>query len=420
MTDKGLTVLIIDDDEVDRMMVSRALASSKADIDFCEAGSAREGIRAARERPFDCIFLDYLLPDGDGLSVLVSLRAAGVDGPIVVLTGHGDECLAVEVMKAGASDYLPKGAITPDMLWRTIQHVARVYHADLERKRAEQEQKILIAKLKEAQHQLLQSEKMASIGQLAAGVAHEINNPVGYVHSNIGTLRQYVADLFKVIEAYEQAESKLADSGVLDGIHALKKQIDLDYLKGDLNALLDESQDGVRRVKQIVQDLKDFSHVNEAECQWADLHQGLNSTLNIVQNEIKYKADVVKEYGELPQVECNASQLNQVFMNLLVNAAHAIEERGVITIRTGTEGEGWVWVEIGDTGKGIAPEHLKRIFEPFFTTKPVGKGTGLGLSLSCGIVDKHGGRIEARSELGHGAAFRVWLPVERATESEAG
>jgi signal transduction histidine kinase len=170
-----------------------------------------------------------------------------------------------------------------------------------------------------------------------------------------------------------------------------------------------ETKDGVARVAKIVQDLKDFSHVDEAEWQWADLHKGLDSTLNVVWNELKYKAEVVKEYGELPVVECLPFQINQVFMNLLVNAAHAIEERGTITLRTGTAGDE-VWIEVADTGSGIPPENLGRIFDPFFTTKPVGKGTGLGLSLSYGIMQKHHGRIEVTSEPGRGTTFRIVLP----------
>jgi signal transduction histidine kinase len=182
---------------------------------------------------------------------------------------------------------------------------------------------------------------------------------------------------------------------------------------------MDESKDGITRVKNIVQNLKDFSHVDASdEWHYADLHSGINSTLNIVNNEIKYKANVVKEYGAIPEVECLLSQLNQVFMNLLVNAAHAIEERGTITIRTGQKGDE-VWVEVTDTGKGIAPEHLKKIFDPFFTTKPIGKGTGLGLSLSYGIVQKHHGRIEVQSEIGKGTIFRVWLPIKQPQVEQA-
>jgi len=281
------------------------------------------------------------------------------------------------------------------------------------------EQQKLIKKLEEAQNQLLQSEKMASIGQLAAGVAHEINNPIGYVYSNLGTLEKYVHDAFGMIGLYEQAEGAIADEAVRARLKAAREKLDIVFLKEDLVALMGESKDGITRVKKIVQNLKDFSHIDIAdEWHFADLHKGLDSTLNIVHNEIKYKANIVREYGDIPEIECMSSQLNQVFMNLLVNAAHAIEERGTITVRSGRQEEE-VWVEIADTGKGIAPEHLKKIFDPFFTTKPVGKGTGLGLSLSYGIVQKHHGRIEVQSEPGKGTTFRVWLPVRRTQEEQA-
>ncbi len=295
---------------------------------------------------------------------------------------------------------------------------------DLERRRKmgealrqeKQQQRELIRKLEQAHNQLLQSEKLASIGQLAAGVAHEINNPVGYISSNLGTLEEYQQDLFQVLDVYESLEPLLQyEDGALQRIHEIKQAVRLDHLRQDVRDLLEESQQGVTRVRQIVEDLKDFSHTDEGEWAQADLHQGLESTLNIVSNEIKYKAEMIKEYGELPLVFCQAPQLNQVFMNLLVNAAQAIEVHGVITLRTGSE-QDWVWVEISDTGQGIAPEHLKHIFDPFFTTKPVGSGTGLGLSLSYGIVEAHGGRIDVDSKLGKGTRFRVWLPVRQGTE----
>ena len=269
------------------------------------------------------------------------------------------------------------------------------------------------SKLSDAQSKLIQSEKLASIGQLAAGVAHEINNPIGFIFSNFGTLEQYLEDLFQMLDAYEQAEASVSDGAALARIRSLKADLDIDYLKEDIPNLMRESRDGIQRVRKIVQDLKDFSRV-DARQEWesVDLHAGIDSTLNIVNNEIKYKADVVKHYGALPEVQCLPSELNQVFMNLLVNAAHAITaERGTITISTGVEGPN-VWVEVADTGAGIAQENLKRIFDPFFTTKPVGKGTGLGLSLSYGIVQKHSGRMEVHSELGVGTRFRITLPIE--------
>lgn len=293
----------------------------------------------------------------------------------------------------------------------------RLYQEQLRRT---QELEASNKKLQETRNQLLQSEKMASIGQLAAGVAHEINNPVGYISSNFSTLNRYLADLFRLLAAYEQREGGFSKNEDHEAIQAIKEEINVEFLKKDVNDLMAESQEGITRVKQIVQDLKDFSHVDEAEWQWTGLHKGLDSTLNIVNHELKYKAEVMKEYGDIPQVECIASHLNQVFMNLLVNAAQAIEEQGVITIRTGTEGTDWVWVEISDTGKGMTPDDLKRIFDPFYTTKSVGQGTGLGLSLSYSIVQKHGGRIEVDSELGQGTTFRVWLPVRQQEARAAG
>ena len=196
------------------------------------------------------------------------------------------------------------------------------------------------SQLDATQSKLLQSEKMASIGQLAAGVAHEINNPIGYVYSNLGSLEKYLQQVFEVVAAYERAEDAITDADALSRVKAAKDKADIGFLKADLQDLMKESKEGITRVKKIVQDLKDFSHVGgEEEWQWADLHGGLDSTLNIVNNELKYKAEVRKEYGVLPEVECLPSQLNQVFMNMLVNAGHAIEERGVITLRTGREAE---------------------------------------------------------------------------------
>ncbi len=269
-------------------------------------------------------------------------------------------------------------------------------------------QALLIKRLEETQNQLMQSERMASIGQLAAGVAHEINNPVGFVNSNLGSLQGYVTDMLRLLSVYEQAESSLTVA-TLQEIKQLKADIDVEFLREDIVSLLAESLDGVKRVTRIVQDLKNFSHVDESERQWADLEVGMESTLRVVWNELKYKAEVVKEFAGVAQIECFPFQLNQVFMNLLVNASHAIEVHGTITLRTGQD-ESQVWVEVQDTGKGIKPENLSRIFEPFFTTKPVGKGTGLGLSLAYGIVKKHNGRIEVKSEVGQGSTFRVILP----------
>jgi signal transduction histidine kinase len=289
-----------------------------------------------------------------------------------------------------------------------------------QRAAVEAELTALNEQLSMAQAQLLQSEKLASIGQLAAGVAHEINNPISFVFSNFGTLQTYVASLLRVLARYEAAEPFIADADVARGIAELREEVDLAFLQEDVLALMAESRDGIERVRKIVQDLKDFSRVDaHQQWQWADLHQGIDSTLNIVNNEVKYKADIVKEYGAIPEVECLPSQINQVIMNIVVNGAQAIEgRRGRITIRTGASG-GNVWIEIADNGCGIPQAIQSRIFDPFFTTKPIGTGTGLGLSLSYGIIQKHRGRIEMQSEEGVGTTFRIELPIRRPDADES-
>ena len=290
---------------------------------------------------------------------------------------------------------------------RIAERTAELREANQTLAREQEELTELLKKVEETQNQLLQSEKMAAIGQLAAGVAHEINNPVGFVNSNISTLKTYTGHLFAVIDA---AEAVLAGGDPAQLAEARCKA-DLDFLREDLPQLVQESQDGLARVTRIIQDLKDFSHVDESSQQEADLNAGIESTLNVVWNEIKYKADVVRELGDIPLVNCVPAQINQVFMNLLVNAAQAIEQRGTITLRSGTM-NGHVWFEIEDTGKGMPDDVRKRIFEPFFTTKPVGKGTGLGLSISYDIiVKKHAGSLDVKSTPGRGTCFRIMLPI---------
>ncbi|WGS85461.1 bacteriohemerythrin [Methylomonas sp. UP202] len=274
------------------------------------------------------------------------------------------------------------------------------------------QESLLNQQLKEAQNHLLQSEKMASIGQLAAGVAHEINNPLGYIYSNLNTLRQYLQDLLKLSEAGERLAGQLpADHAEAQTFRNLQKSLDLAFIKSDLPDLVNEAMEGAVRAKKIVQDLRDFSRIDTQELAPFDLEAGLNATLNIINNELKYKAEVVKEYAGLKPFACVGAQLNQVFMNLLVNAAQAIDDFGKITIRTGYQDDDWLWVEIEDSGRGIPADIRNKIFDPFFTTKPVGKGTGLGLSLSYKIVQDHRGRIELESTPGQGSRFRVCLPI---------
>ena len=264
--------------------------------------------------------------------------------------------------------------------------------------------------------QIVQSEKMASIGQLAAGVAHEINNPVGFIMSNLGTLQEYVGSLKKILAQYEAlakavepvAGDEAADS--LDKIETLIQEEDLDYILEDVDELLKESLEGTERVKEIVQSLKNFARAEEIELKEADINEGIEATLKVVWNELKYKAEVHKRLGKIPRVLCYPGQLNQVFMNLLVNAVQSIPEKGEITIETKVVGSDAI-VRISDTGVGIPERDLHRIFDPFFTTKEVGRGTGLGLSISHSIVQKHNGSIHVDSKVGQGTTFTIRLPI---------
>ena len=269
------------------------------------------------------------------------------------------------------------------------------------------------SKLKETQSQLLQSEKMASIGQLAAGIAHEINNPIGFINSNLSVLSGYGQDIKKLIDKYEKLRESNNQKKSWQELDELIEKIDLKFLLDDIENLIKESQEGTERVKKIVSDLRDFSHIDEAELKYTDINKGLESTLNIVWNEIKYKAEVIKEYGELPEILCYPMQLNQVFMNILVNAAQAIEKKGKIKIVTRDLNNGSIEICISDTGVGINKENLGKIFDPFFTTKEVGKGTGLGLSMAYGIIKKNGGSIKVESAVGKGTTFIITLPVKK-------
>ncbi|MBC3504463.1 histidine kinase [Pseudomonas sp. SWRI59] len=264
--------------------------------------------------------------------------------------------------------------------------------------------------------QLVQSEKLASLGQLAAGIAHEVNNPIGFVSSNLGALGSYFARLQDMLKAYRDAEPAIGPATLQASLVKLRSEMELAYILDDIPLLISESKDGISRVGQIVRDLKDFSRVDSSQdWQWANLHQGIDSTLNIAASELKYKADLVKQYSVLPEVECLPSQINQVIMNLVVNAAHAMGiERGTITVRTGCANDDKVWIEVADNGCGIPAQSLQKIFDPFYTTKPVGQGTGLGLSLSYGIIKRHCGEIHVHSEVGVGTTFRVELPVRQA------
>ena len=413
------TILVVDDEANNRNVMVAQLASEGYELLTADCGE--DALELIDRRLPDLILLDVMMPGISGFDVAEILkseeRTARV--PIIMLTALGDSDSRLTALRNGAEEFLTKPVARAELLAR-IHNLLKLkhYQDQLADEVASRTTELESANqhVSDLQDQLLQSEKLAAIGQLAAGVAHEINNPVGFVNANLGTLKGYVKDLLRMLRAYETGcRDAPRDSAIDAKLKQLRRELELDYLCDDAPILIDESLEGLSRVCQIVQDLKSFAHADACpEVMATDLHDCLDSTLNIATNEIKYKARVVKDYGVIPEVECVPSQINQVFLNLLINAAHAIPENtaGVITVRTRSDAAA-VYVEVADTGCGIAPSVLPRIFDPFFTTKPVGKGTGLGLSLSYGIVQRHGGRIEVESEPGQGTTFRVVLPRVR-------
>ncbi|WP_018926636.1 ATP-binding protein [Pseudomonas umsongensis] len=427
-------------DEMEAALFGSEVKSTQPLFELDSAYGGQEGlgklVQALQEnRPYALAFVDMRMPEGwDGAQTIEHLWQEDPSLQVVVCTAYSDYSWDELLERLHAHDRLlilkkpfdnievqqmANTLLTKwDMTERASIQMSHLEHLVDQRtaqfKQASEALQREIDERKQLESQLVQSEKLASLGQLAAGVAHEINNPIGFISSNLGTLDGYFKQLQTMLDAYREAEAAITSSEVLERLGQLREKVELEFLREDIPLLIKESKDGINRVGQIVKDLKDFSRVDSnQEWQWTNLQQGIESTLNIVANELKYKADVVKEYQTLPDIECLPSQINQVIMNLIVNASQAMgPERGTITLRTGLEGE-TVSIEVADTGSGIEPECLQKIFDPFYTTKPVGQGTGLGLSLSYGIVKKHRGDISVRSKVGVGTTFRVELPVRQ-------
>ncbi len=360
-----------------------------------------------------CI-LDMVMPLMDGLETAKNVRTIDSDVIIIIITSFD---LSLEVIRENLKKdiYYIKKPFNPEELYCLVDSLVKGWNKNLRLEMKNRELQDAYNELKITQMTMLQKEKLASIGQLAAGVAHEINNPMGFISGNLRALNKYINKFTDFIEIQEELLKSIADSEVLEVLKEKRKKLKLDYIIEDVTELIAESLEGADRVARIVRDLKSFSRVDEAEYKLANINECIESTLNIVWNEIKYKAAVKKEYGDLPHIKCYPQQLNQVFMNLLVNASHAIEKEGEIRIRTWQEGEA-IFISISDTGSGIPEENLKKLFEPFFTTKEVGKGTGLGLSITYDIVKQHGGEIIVDSTVGKGTTFTIKLPLVKDVE----
>jgi signal transduction histidine kinase len=285
------------------------------------------------------------------------------------------------------------------------------YVEELENKNEELQN--LYFNLKETQTQLIQSEKMASLGQLVAGIAHELNNPIGFVYANMVTLKDYIEVINKLlILIKERIDGKISEENFLNELIKLHKDLELDFIRDDIDDLISDSLKGSQRVKEVVLNLRNFSRLDEADTKNVNIHDGLDSTLLLLTNEIKNRITIHKNYGNLPLVQCKAGQINQVFMNLLVNAIQAIPQKGNIWISTKVSNKN-VEIRIKDDGVGIPKSIQNKIFDPFFTTKPVGSGTGLGLSISYKIINEHGGTINIEGDEKKGATFIVTIPLKK-------
>ncbi|WP_404361205.1 response regulator [Methylotuvimicrobium sp. KM1] len=419
--DNKKKILIIDDMPANLELMAGVL---KDDYNVQVATSGEKGLKLAREHMPDLILLDVMMPGMSGYDVCRRLKAEPelCEIPVIFVTALDDQADEAFGLQLGAVDYIVKPVVPGIVMARVKSQLALKNERDLlESHNAwlKNEVERRMGELKEAQAFLFQSEKMASLGLLAAGIVHEINNPLSYVYANLEGLKDRLQSVLSIFELTEKFSRQLPeDQPDVLFFQKLKEELEFDCFKVDLAELIEESIEGALRARKIIQNLREFSHMNERESGLHDIESGIDATLNIVNNELKYKAEIIKEYEGLAPIDCVGSQINQVVMNLLVNAAQAIEKSGKIMIRTGSQGSDRVWIEVEDTGCGISEEVRRKVFEPFFTTKPVGQGTGLGLSLSYKIIKEHGGAIDLTSELGKGTKFRVYLPVNKEAGAE--
>ncbi|MFK5926927.1 MAG: ATP-binding protein [Desulfuromusa sp.] len=406
--------LLLVDDSAMNLDTLLATLEDNYDLRVAIDGQSALDLIAAGYRP-DLILLDIMMPGLDGYAVCQKLQAdeSTREIPIIFLTALDSDDDEAKGLELGAVDYISK-PFSPAIVIRRVQtQLALKQHQDHLQSLVQAKTKELTEAykdLKQVHDQMLQQEKMASIGQLAAGVAHEINNPAGFIGSNLNSLQKYVAKLNEGIAFLERTIMDMNDPELATQVKKMKRRLKFEFIQEDIDDLITESKDGIDRIALIVRNLKGFSRAEDDTLKATDLQECLEGSLSIAWNEIKYKAKVEKNYQELPPIQCLPQQLSQVFVNLMVNAAQAIEDQGIVTITTRREKD-WAVVEIGDNGSGISPENLERIFEAFYTTKDVGKGTGLGLSICHDILQKHQGTISVASTVGEGTCFTIKLPI---------
>lgn len=406
-------LLIVDDHEQVRELFAACLGERYSCVTACDVN---EALVRLTDGTFSVVITDVQMPGLSGIELLRQVVEHFPDTPVIIVSGISRSQRVLDTVRLGAFDYLLKPCdldVLQLSVERALEHRAllkdaRRYKQELEQRNAELERRK--TEMERLQAQIVHSEKMASLGQLAAGVAHELNNPAGFIYGNMEILRECTAGIERLLKVYDRTE--LPDALSVE-VAAIKKEIDYDHALADIHSIVADCHSGAERIRDVVQNLRLFSRLDEAELKKIDLHEGIESTIRLLSQYYgPGRIALERDYGELPQIECYAGQLNQVWMNLLANAAQALGDTGRVRVSTRVENRMAV-VTISDNGCGIALEHLQKVFDPFFTTKPVGEGTGLGLSISYGIIKDHGGSISFESRPGAGTTFTVMIPVER-------
>jgi len=405
-------ILIVDDEAGIREMFAEYLSEG---FECKTASSAEEALIELTIQSYALVISDMRMPGRNGVELLRAITARYPETPVIIISGVDRPQRVRDALRLGAVDYLIKpcelGTLTHSveraLERRLLQRTARTYKSHLESQNIELANRK--RELERLQGQLVHTEKMASLGQLSAGIAHELNNPAGFVYGNMDLLQGHISDLTRLFHAYD---TMVLPEDAAQSISSLKAQIGYEVLMEDLTSIISDCREGAERICDVVKNLRLFSRLDEAELKSVDIHEGIESTVRLLSSYYKTGHIVLRrDYTHLPPVSCYASQLNQVWMNLLVNAAQAVKDQGEVTISTRLETNS-VAIMISDTGSGIPEDKLSRIFEPFFTTKPVGEGTGLGLSISYGIVERHGGTIDVVSEVGKGTTFAIRIPIQ--------
>ena len=433
------TILIVDDNSANLGVLSDALSQAGFEVRVAKSGKmALERVKYALP---DLILLDVMMPEMDGFETCRRLQAnpETTQIPVIFMTALSDTANKVEGFQLGAVDYITKPFQQEEVLARVKLHLKlHVLAEKLEEKNMLLEQKVVeVSKayedLQQMQIKLIQSEKMSGLGQLAAGIAHEINNPINFIAGNLDYAQEYAHNLLKIIHLYQEDYVNPTPR-----IQAAIDEIELEFLEEDFIKILNSINFGTQRIQEIVKSMRIFSRVDEAEVKTVNIHEGIDSTLTLLHHRLKAKPDhpeieLIKEYGQLPQVECHAGQLNQVFMNIISNAIDALDESNQqrsfaeiqqhpnrIQIFTKVIDDNWVAIHISDNGRGVRETVGPKLFDPFFTTKPIGKGTGLGLSISYQIiVEKHGGRLYCQPVSGKGIEFVIEIPIRQQASQAA-